>query len=212
MNSSSTIASIQKYDSKWRSSNPPQWCIATHQQFTTSWSYFQQTSPKFKTSSSGLTQALSFSTNFVFAIVPETPSKGGHGIAFTINNNHVGIDVNNLKSIESATATYFSDQEGKNISVELVACGRKPIKIQGLPKEVILVDWVFGCSRKGAILDASDPKLEGNYVVKEIELVLKLGLLCSHSTPAVRPSMRLVMQLLDGDAELQELHMRLLVL
>ena len=38
-----------------------------------------------------------------------------------------------------------------------------------------------------------------------MELVLKLGLLCSHSTPAVRPSMRQVMQLLDCDAELQEL-------
>ncbi|KAL4610619.1 hypothetical protein ACB092_08G064100, partial [Castanea dentata] len=86
-----------------------------------------------------------------------------------------------------------------------VACGRKPIEIRGLPEEVILVVWVFGCWRKGAILDASDPKLEGNYVVKEIELVLKLGLLCSHSTPVVRPSMRQVMQFLDGDAELQEL-------
>ncbi|KAK4538986.1 hypothetical protein RGQ29_032081 [Quercus rubra] len=86
-----------------------------------------------------------------------------------------------------------------------VACGRKPIEIRGLPEEVILVDWVFGCWRKGAILDASDPKLEGNYVVKEMELVLKLGLLCSHSTPAVRPSMREVMQLLDGNADLQEL-------
>ena len=47
-------------------------------------------------------------------------------------------------------------------------------------KKVILVDWVFGCWRKGVILDASDLKLEGNYVVKEMELVLKLGLLCSH--------------------------------
>ncbi|KAK7813530.1 putative l-type lectin-domain containing receptor kinase v.2 [Quercus suber] len=86
-----------------------------------------------------------------------------------------------------------------------VACGRKPIEPQGLPEEVILVDWVFGCWRKGAILDASDAKLEGNYVVEEMELVLKLGLLCSNSTPAVRPSMRQVMQFLDGNADLQEL-------
>uniref|UniRef100_A0A2N9ITW4 Protein kinase domain-containing protein n=1 Tax=Fagus sylvatica TaxID=28930 RepID=A0A2N9ITW4_FAGSY len=40
---------------------------------------------------------------------------------------------------------------------------------------------------------------------EEMELVLKLGLLCSHSTPAVRPSMRQVMQFLDGNADLQEL-------
>ncbi|KAK4606574.1 hypothetical protein RGQ29_000702 [Quercus rubra] len=86
-----------------------------------------------------------------------------------------------------------------------VACGRKPIEPQRLPEEVILVDWVFGCWRKGAILDASDARLEGNYVVEEMELVLKLGLLCSHSTPEVRPSMRQVMQFLDGNADLQEL-------
>jgi serine/threonine protein kinase len=86
-----------------------------------------------------------------------------------------------------------------------VACGRKPIQPQGLPEEVILVDWVFECWRKGAILDATDPRLEGNYVVEEMELVLKLGLLCSHSSPEIRPSMRQVMEFLDGNADLQEL-------
>ena len=68
-----------------------------------------------------------------------------------------------------------------------------------------MVDWVFGCWRKGAILDATDPRLEGNYLVEEMELVLKLGLLCSHSTPEIRPSMRQVMQFLDGNANLPEL-------
>ena len=38
-----------------------------------------------------------------------------------------------------------------------------------------------------------------------MELVLKLGLLCSHSTPEIRPSMRQVMEFLDGNADLQEL-------
>jgi serine/threonine protein kinase len=86
-----------------------------------------------------------------------------------------------------------------------VACGRRPIELQRLQEEVILIDWVFECWRKGAILDASDPRLEGNYVVEEMELVLKLGLLCSHSMPEARPSMRQVMQFLDGDAKLPEL-------
>ncbi|GMP49228.1 hypothetical protein CsSME_00016277 [Camellia sinensis var. sinensis] len=100
-----------------------------------------------------LPQTLSFSTNFVFIMVPENTANG-HGIAFTISpstnftgafttdflgllnstnnglasnhllaieldnneneqfndidNNHVGIDVNNLTSIDSATASYYS--------------------------------------------------------------------------------------------------------
>ncbi|KAK9998678.1 hypothetical protein SO802_018281 [Lithocarpus litseifolius] len=84
-----------------------------------------------------------------------------------------------------------------------VACGRRPIE-RRLPEEVILVDRVFGCWKKGAILDASDPRLEGNYAMEEMELVLKLGLLCSHSMPEARPSMRQVMQFLDGNADLPE--------
>ena len=40
---------------------------------------------KFNTTSSGLSPSLSFSTNFVFAIVPQVPNVGGHGMAFTIS-------------------------------------------------------------------------------------------------------------------------------
>jgi serine/threonine protein kinase len=87
-----------------------------------------------------------------------------------------------------------------------VACGRRPIELQaqGLPEQVILVDLVAECCRRGAILDASDPRLEGNYVAEEMELVLKLGLFCSDRIPAARPSMKQVMQFLDGDADLRE--------
>ncbi|XP_059429266.1 putative L-type lectin-domain containing receptor kinase I.11 [Corylus avellana] len=117
---------------------------------------------KFNTTNS----SLSFSTNFVFAMVPEVDNLGGHGMAFTFSpltdfthalsnrflglfndsknglpanhvlaieldtvpesefgdiTKHVGIDVNGMKSVESAPAMYFSNEEGKNISVELMS-------------------------------------------------------------------------------------------
>ncbi|KAB1225899.1 L-type lectin-domain containing receptor kinase IV.2 [Morella rubra] len=122
----------------------------------------------FNTTSSGATSSLSFSTTFVFAMVPQEPHNGGHGIAFAItpsmdfthaeaaqylglfnnsndgldghrifaieldsvlsldvkdiDDNHVGVDVNyNLTSIQSAHATYFSEKEGRNISLELIS-------------------------------------------------------------------------------------------
>ncbi|XP_059431159.1 L-type lectin-domain containing receptor kinase IV.1-like [Corylus avellana] len=102
-------------------------------------------------------------------------------------------------------ATTFTDVYAFGAFLLEVACGRKPIEGLGLPERVILIDWVAKCWRKGHILDASDPRLEGNYMVKEIELVLKLGLFCSHSKPAARPSMKQVVQFLDGDADLREL-------
>ncbi|URE25102.1 receptor kinase [Musa troglodytarum] len=43
------------------------------------------------------------------------------------------------------------------------------------------------------------------YVVEEMELVLKLGLLCSQPLPEGRPSMRQVVEYLEGEAALPEL-------
>jgi serine/threonine protein kinase len=99
-------------------------------------------------------------------------------------------------------ATTFTNVFAFGAFLLKVACGRKPLEGLGLLEPVILVDCVVGCWRKGDILDASDPRLEGNYVVEEMELVLKLGLFCSHSKPVARPIMKQVVQFLDGDADL----------
>ncbi|XP_020591049.1 L-type lectin-domain containing receptor kinase IV.2-like [Phalaenopsis equestris] len=84
-----------------------------------------------------------------------------------------------------------------------MACGRGPVETKALPEKMILVDWVHENWRKGSILDIRDPNLE-EFSAVEMELVLKLGLLCSHPKPSCRPRMRLVMQVLDGDAALPE--------
>lgn len=76
-----------------------------------------------------------------------------------------------------------------------VACGRRPIG-SGI---FILVDWVAECYQMGCLLDVVDPKLGSEFVVEEMELVLKLGLLCSHHQPEFRPSMRQVVRYLNGD-------------
>ncbi|PRQ19370.1 putative protein kinase RLK-Pelle-L-LEC family [Rosa chinensis] len=84
-----------------------------------------------------------------------------------------------------------------------VACGKRPIETQG-PEDVILVDWVFSCWNRSNILEARDQSFGTDFVAEEVELVLKLGLLCSHSEPAARPSMRQVVQYLAGDVVLPE--------
>ncbi|KAF9601006.1 hypothetical protein IFM89_014991 [Coptis chinensis] len=86
-----------------------------------------------------------------------------------------------------------------------VACGRRPIELQASDTKTVLVDWVVSCWSRGAILETADPNLGSDYITEEMELVLKLGLLCSHSVPAARPSMRQVVQFLDKDVPLLEL-------
>ncbi|XP_027118663.1 L-type lectin-domain containing receptor kinase IV.1-like [Coffea arabica] len=79
-----------------------------------------------------------------------------------------------------------------------VACGRRPIDPRA-------VDWVFFCWKEGDILQAVDQKLGAEYVKEEAELVLKLGLLCSHSEPNLRPSMRQFLLYLEGSVALPDL-------
>ncbi|XWS43747.1 hypothetical protein CRYUN_Cryun16bG0130400 [Craigia yunnanensis] len=85
-----------------------------------------------------------------------------------------------------------------------VACGRRPVKQRASVEEVHLVDWVFKCWKEGDILKTADSKLEGDCHVEEIDLVLKLGLLCSHNVAALRPRMSQVIFYLTGQASLPE--------
>lgn len=79
-----------------------------------------------------------------------------------------------------------------------VVCGR-PAVVCEAHRNVILVDWVVECMQMGNIFEAVDAKLRSAYVVEEMELVLGLGLLCSHPKAESRPTMRRVMKYLNGD-------------
>ncbi|XP_058109533.1 L-type lectin-domain containing receptor kinase SIT2-like [Magnolia sinica] len=103
-------------------------------------------------------------------------------------------------------ATTSTDVFAFGIFMLEVACGRRPIVI-GVEsgKELMLVDWVLDCWKRGVIVEAADSNLGGDYVVEEMEVVLKLGLLCSHPLATVRPTMRRVVGFLDGNDLMPEL-------
>ncbi|KAG1355343.1 L-type lectin-domain containing receptor kinase IV.2 [Cocos nucifera] len=83
-----------------------------------------------------------------------------------------------------------------------VACGRRPIEIRASEEDVVLVDKVLECWKAGTILEARDPNLGNEYILEEMEMVLKLGLLCSHPNCSFRPTMWLVVRILERDAPL----------
>lgn len=86
-----------------------------------------------------------------------------------------------------------------------VACGRRPVEPKNSSEKAVLVEWVFSLWSKGEILGAVDPNLGEDYAKEEVELVLKLGLLCSHSRPEIRPGMREIVRYLEGTVDLPEL-------
>ncbi|KAJ6704832.1 hypothetical protein OIU79_009697 [Salix purpurea] len=57
---------------------------------------------------------------------------------------------------------------------------------------------------EGKILSTMDPKLDQEWKAEEAELVLKLGLLCSHGVAEGRPRMSQVLIYLKGQAALPE--------
>ncbi|GJN10349.1 hypothetical protein PR202_ga28436 [Eleusine coracana subsp. coracana] len=85
-----------------------------------------------------------------------------------------------------------------------VTCGRRPVCNTVQHGRKLLVDRVLEYWNKGALMEV-DPKMLGNYNREEARLVLTLGLMCSHPFPRDRPTMRQVIQYLDGDAPLPEL-------
>ncbi|XP_073009992.1 L-type lectin-domain containing receptor kinase SIT2-like [Typha latifolia] len=102
---------------------------------------------------------------------------------------------------QTGRATTSSDVFAFGALLLEVACGRRPIEPSEEPN---LVNWVNECRMKGELLRVVDPRLGKCYAEEQMEMVLKLGLVCCQSIPEVRPSMRQVMQYLNGDYFLAE--------
>ncbi|XP_078153967.1 L-type lectin-domain containing receptor kinase SIT2-like isoform X1 [Carex rostrata] len=86
-----------------------------------------------------------------------------------------------------------------------VVCSKRPLHSGAHGERIILVDRVLEHWKFGSLADIVDPRLGGCYIVEEVDMVLKLGLLCSHPLPSARPSMRQAVQYLEGDAPLPDL-------
>ncbi|KAE8679375.1 L-type lectin-domain containing receptor kinase VIII.2 [Hibiscus syriacus] len=86
-----------------------------------------------------------------------------------------------------------------------VASGRRPIERDGMGNSLKcntnLVEWVWGLHQEGRLLNAADPRLEGEFEEGLMRRVLMVGLACSHPDPMARPTMRGVVQMLVGEAE-----------
>ncbi|XVF07377.1 hypothetical protein REPUB_Repub06bG0133400 [Reevesia pubescens] len=99
-------------------------------------------------------------------------------------------------------ATVETDVYSFGVLLLEVVCGRKPgNQSEQNNYDNSIVNWLWAYHRKGRISDAADSRMDGNFVEKEVECVLILGLACCHPNPHYRPSMRTVLQVLSGEAD-----------
>ncbi|GAU49822.1 hypothetical protein TSUD_85460 [Trifolium subterraneum] len=83
-----------------------------------------------------------------------------------------------------------------------IACGKKAIHYQELEDEVSLVEWVWELYGLKKIIAAADPKLCGQFDVKELEYLLVVGLWCANPDNTSRPSIKKVIKALNFEVPL----------
>jgi len=107
--------------------------------------------------------------------------------------------------IVTGRASAESDVYSFGVVLLEVASGRKPMSIIMADQDqqqnggvFRLLEWVWGLYGRGAILEATDERLNNNYSATEVEKVMVVGLWCAHPDPSARPSIREAMATLHS--------------
>ncbi|KAI3977062.1 hypothetical protein MKX01_029930 [Papaver californicum] len=142
------------------------------------------------------------------------PKLGDFGLAMLFDHGTIDAPISRIcgtpgyiapEMNRSGLASTCTDVYAYGVFLLEVACGKRPVQIRsdltGV-RSVYLVDLVLSSWKNGTIRETIDPSFGSEYVAEEIELVLKLALLCTHTNSDLRPTMRQVMQYLNGDAAL----------
>ncbi|KQK18589.1 probable L-type lectin-domain containing receptor kinase S.7 [Brachypodium distachyon] len=108
--------------------------------------------------------------------------------------------------LQSGKATDQTDVFSYGVVVLEVCCGRRPIDKEeanggGASKNVNLVDWVWRLHGEDRLIEAADPRLNGEFDREGMLRLLLVGLSCANPNCEERPAMRRVVQILNCEAD-----------
>ncbi|KAK4347286.1 hypothetical protein RND71_033625 [Anisodus tanguticus] len=89
------------------------------------------------------------------------------------------------------------------VVLELVA-GKSNMKYHPDENYVCLLDWALVLQRKGKFLELVDPRLGSDFNEEEALRMIKVALLCINPSPALRPNMSTVVNMLEGRLDVDE--------
>ncbi|BFG29162.1 hypothetical protein CerSpe_154360 [Prunus speciosa] len=107
-----------------------------------------------------------------------------------------------LEYVTTGKASKESDVYSFGVVALEIACGRKPINFNLESSQIELVKWVWELYGEGKIIQAADPKLNGEFDEKSMECLMIVGLWCAHPDYKFRPSIQEVIQGLNLEVPL----------
>ncbi|XP_057847120.2 G-type lectin S-receptor-like serine/threonine-protein kinase LECRK3 [Cryptomeria japonica] len=89
--------------------------------------------------------------------------------------------------------------------LEIICC-RKTMDFNAPEKEIFLSEWVYECLKRGELaklVEQQQVEGEGTRIEsRQLERMVLVGLWCIQEDPALRPSMKKVVQMMDGTVEI----------
>ncbi|KAL1548382.1 receptor like protein kinase S.2-like [Salvia divinorum] len=99
-----------------------------------------------------------------------------------------------------STATAKADVFSFGVVVLEVVSGRRAVDLTYPDDQIILLDWVRRLSDEETLVQAGDSRLrDRSSKLSEMELLLRLGLMCTLHEPQSRPSMKWLVEVLSGN-------------
>ncbi|XP_033137237.1 probable LRR receptor-like serine/threonine-protein kinase At1g29720 isoform X3 [Brassica rapa] len=89
------------------------------------------------------------------------------------------------------------------VAMEIVS-GQSNTKQKGSADHVSLINWAVKLQQKGDITEIVDPVLQGDFNTKEAVRMIKVAIVCTNSSPSLRPTMSEVVQMLEGEVEITQ--------
>ncbi|XP_048321268.2 probable LRR receptor-like serine/threonine-protein kinase At1g53430 [Ziziphus jujuba] len=112
---------------------------------------------------------------------------------------------------EYATRGYLTDKADVYsfgiVALEIVS-GKSNTSYRPKEEFTYLLDWAYVLQERGKLLDLVDPSLGSNYSKEEALTMLNLGLLCTNTSPSLRPTMTSVVSMLEQKTPVPEQIMR----
>ncbi|KAI3494579.1 hypothetical protein L1887_40711 [Cichorium endivia] len=125
----------------------------------------------------------------------------------------IGFSAATGRAIERHILKYWQFNSSLNIDDGNEDNAKKRKLAVGLtvPLGVLVVGgiWVWDSLGKGQLLSCVDQKLRMEFVMKEVECLMMVGLWCAHPDPSLRPSIRQAIQVLKFEAALPSIPIKM---